>query len=181
MASWSCFQADHLVRRTRRAGSSVSEVDGRTQGQSTINSPPHHSLLSYFQFGDIMKVCGACERELPDGSYSEEQRRLRQSSRQCEECVAKGNELLLMKKGRTRSEGDDCPICSLPLPLDWEQSMFQPCCTKKLCNGCILAALKRNMRDCPFCRTPRPKKSQSLAGPNTSEQGRSSGNLASWD
>ena len=63
-------------------------------------------------------VCGACERELPDDSYSGEQRVLRQSIRRCEECVAAGNELVLMKKGRTRSEDDDCPICSLPLPLD---------------------------------------------------------------
>ena len=33
---------------------------------------------------------------------------------------------------------------------------------KLVCNGCVLAALKRGMRDCPFCRTPRPKKSQGL-------------------
>ena len=53
-------------------------------------------------------VCGACERELPDSSYSVEQRGLRESSRRCEECVAAGTQLVLMKKGRTRSEGDDC-------------------------------------------------------------------------
>ena len=34
---------------------------------------------------------------------------------------------------------------------------------KKVCSGCILAARKRGMRDCPFCRTPRPKTGQSLA------------------
>ena len=35
---------------------------------------------------------------------------------------------------------------------------------KLVCNGCILAAVKRGMRDCPFCRTPRPKEdSQVLA------------------
>ena len=67
-----------------------------------------------------------------------------------------------MKKGRTRSEEDDCPICSLPLPLDVKQSMFQPCCMKLVCNGCILAARKRGMRDCPFCRTPMPDQSQVL-------------------
>ena len=111
-----------------------------------------------------MKICGACERELPDASFCEEQRRLRQSSRRCEECVATGNELVLMKKGRTRSEEDDCPICSLPLPLDHQQSMFKVCCMKRLCNGCILAAMKRGMRDCPFCRTPTPiANSQGLA------------------
>ena len=110
-----------------------------------------------------MKICGACERELPDGSYSEEQRGLRQSSRRCEECVAAGNQLVLMKKGRTRSEDDDCPICSLPLPLIRRQSTFRVCCMKEVCNGCILAAVKRGMRDCPFCRASVPNKSQTLA------------------
>ena len=112
-----------------------------------------------------MKICGACERELPDGSYSEEQRGMRQSIRRCEECVAAGEELVLMKRGRTKSEDDDCPICSLPLPLDADQpqSFFRVCCVKKLCNGCVLAARKRGMRDCPFCRAPAPHESQALA------------------
>ena len=109
-----------------------------------------------------MKICGACERELPDGSYSDEQRLLRQSSRRCEECVTTGNQLALMKKGRTRSEDDDCPICQLPLPLDRRQTMFQPCCMKEVCNGCLLAARKRGMRDCPFCRASVPKGRQTL-------------------
>ncbi|EJK67595.1 hypothetical protein THAOC_11345 [Thalassiosira oceanica] len=109
-------------------------------------------------------VCGACERELPEGSFSEEQRARRQSSRRCEECVAAGNQLVLMTKGRTRSEGDDCPICQLPLPLDMKQSMFKPCCMKRVCDGCALATHKRGMRDCPFCRAPtQGEKSQALA------------------
>ena len=68
-----------------------------------------------------------------------------------------------MKKGRTRSEEDDCPICSLPLPLVRRQSSIRECCMKRVCNGCVLAAAKRGMRDCPFCRTPTPKTSQSFA------------------
>ncbi|EJK50886.1 hypothetical protein THAOC_30001 [Thalassiosira oceanica] len=111
----------------------------------------------------IMKICGACVRELPDGSFSEEQRALRQSIRRCEECVAAGKQLVLMKKGRKRSEADDCPICQLPLSLDMNESMFKSCCMKEVCNGCILAARKRGMRDCPFCRASVPDKSQALA------------------
>ena len=109
-----------------------------------------------------MKICGACERELPDDSYSEEQQGLRQSIRRCEECVAAGSQLVLMKKGRKRSEEDDCPICSLPLPLDTKQSSFRVCCMKRVCNGCILAVIKRGMRDCPFCRTITPDDNQAL-------------------
>ena len=99
-------------------------------------------------------VCGACEREMPEDSFSAEQRGRRQGIRRCEECVAAGNELALMKEGRTRSEDDDCPICQLPLPLDGRQMMFKPCCMKLVCKGCISAARKRGMDDCPFCRTP---------------------------
>ena len=110
------------------------------------------------------RICGACERELPDGSYSEEQRGRRQSSRRCDECVAAGNQLVLMKKGRTRSEEDDCPLCQLPLSLDPKQSSFRVCCMKLVCGGCDLAAEKRGMWDCPFCRTPTPEEdSQVLA------------------
>ena len=109
-----------------------------------------------------MKICGACERELPEDSYNGDQRRLKQSSRRCKECVAAGNQLVLMKKGRTRSDGDDCPICQLPLPLDFKL-MFKVCCMKKVCNGCVVAARKRGTRDCPFCRAPAPDKSRALA------------------
>ena len=101
-----------------------------------------------------MKICGACERELPDNSYSEEQREMRQSIRRCNECDAAGNQLVLMKKGCTRSEGHDCPICQLPLPIDAKQSSFYHCCMKNVCNGCLVAAEERGMDDCPFCRTP---------------------------
>ncbi|EJK70646.1 hypothetical protein THAOC_07976 [Thalassiosira oceanica] len=68
-----------------------------------------------------------------------------------------------MKKGRTRPEEDDCPICQLPLPLDGRQSKFRVCCMTLVCDGCILAARKRGMNDCPFCRAPRPKPSQTVS------------------
>ena len=109
-----------------------------------------------------MMICGACERELPEDSYSGEQRDRRQSIRRCEECVAGGNQLVLMTKGRTRSEEDECPICNLLLPLDAGQYSFHVCCMKEVCNGCILAARKRGMKDCPFCRTPTPDEGQGL-------------------
>ena len=111
-----------------------------------------------------MLICGACVRELPEGAYSEEQRGRRQSSRRCEECVGAGNQLVLMKKGRNRSEEDDCPLCQLPLPLERKQSTIKVCCMKLVCKGCILAAEKRGMDECPFCRSPWPEEeSQILA------------------
>ncbi|EJK62937.1 hypothetical protein THAOC_16433 [Thalassiosira oceanica] len=107
-------------------------------------------------------ICGACQQMHPEESYREVQRGLRQRIRRCEECAAAGRQLVLMTKGRTRSEGDDCPICSLPLPLDSEESTFQACCMTKLCDGCILAAEEAGMYDCPFCRTPTANARESI-------------------
>ena len=123
-----------------------------------------HSVLTRHQASTAaMKACGACELEFPEASYSGEQWGRRQSIRRCEECVAAGNQLVLMKKGLERTEEDECPICSLPLPLDIDQTSFHPCCMKRVCDGCILAARKRGMDDCPFCRTPPPDEIQGLA------------------
>ena len=103
-----------------------------------------------------MVICGACERTLPEGAFSVEQRRRRKSIRRCQECVTAGNQLVLMRKGRKRSEEDECPICNLLLPLEGSKGSFHACCMKRVCDGCVFAARKRDMFDCPFCRTPMP-------------------------
>lgn len=36
------------------------------------------------------------------------------------------------------------------------------CCLKKVCHGCVLAAANHGMRDCPFCRTPRPEEDSQI-------------------
>ena len=51
-----------------------------------------------------------------------------------------GNQLVLLKKGRERSEEVECPICNLLLPLRLDQSSVQACCMKEVCVGCILAS-----------------------------------------
>ncbi|EJK59601.1 hypothetical protein THAOC_20149, partial [Thalassiosira oceanica] len=40
-----------------------------------------------------------------------------------------------------------------PLPMH-NHSGFYICCMKRICCGCKVAAVKRDMFDCPFCRTP---------------------------
>jgi len=101
-----------------------------------------------------MKICGACEKELPKESYSGKQWKLRRSMRRCGECVAAGNELVLFTKGRERPAEDECPIFSQLLSLDRKQSTLHCCCMKRVCNGCHYEVYKRGMADkCPFCRT----------------------------
>ena len=61
----------------------------------------------------------------------------------------------LMASGHERPEGDTCPICYLYIgsPLN-KYSEVNFCCMKRVCNGCILAAMQRGMNGlCEFCRT----------------------------
>ena len=57
---------------------------------------------------------------------------------------------------------EECPICMLPLPLyeNHTGTTFHSCCGKDICNGCIYAMREtggKNMKLCPFCKTPPPK------------------------
>jgi len=52
---------------------------------------------------------------------------------------------------------EDCPICYLRLPMDEDQCMYQSCCGKMLCLGCVLAhvtaAADTERFKCVFCRS----------------------------
>ena len=52
---------------------------------------------------------------------------------------------------------DDCLVCFLRLPSNG-QRMYQSCCGKTICIGCIHAVKERTKPGkrplCPFCRTP---------------------------
>ena len=75
-------------------------------------------------------------------------------------CKKRADELkdeLLYRQGHERPEGGFCPLCTLPIPLPMhDHYVFEVCCMKKICNGCDIAAQKRGMHDCAFCRTPPP-------------------------
>ena len=63
----------------------------------------------------------------------------------------------LMASGHERPEGDRCPICFdlIGLPIS-KHAHLKVCCMTRVCNGCIFAARRRGMNDCPFCRTTLP-------------------------
>ena len=74
----------------------------------------------------------------------------------CKIRAAELREELLFKQPESSHLGD-CPICSLPLPLDEKKSSMYNCCSKVICNGCDYANVKREMEmrlqpTCPFCR-----------------------------
>ena len=65
---------------------------------------------------------------------------------------------LLFKQPESTHMGD-CPICSLPMPLDVSKTATMGCCSKLICKGCALANASREIelrldQKCPFCREP---------------------------
>merc|ERR1719443_1257969 len=101
----------------------------------------------------LVKYCGVdCQRA-----------HRKQHKKACKQRAAELKDEQLYSQGRERHEWDFCPICLLAVPLPTDQhSRFNACCMKRICNGCNLAAMKRGMNDCPFCRTPDPDNDAAL-------------------
>ena len=62
---------------------------------------------------------------------------------------------------------EDCPICFLPLPLNNNESTFQSCCGKRICNGCRYAMVEEargrgKIGLCAFCREPAPRSDEEI-------------------
>ncbi|EJK69745.1 hypothetical protein THAOC_08966 [Thalassiosira oceanica] len=100
-----------------------------------------------------LKSCTACRLVKYCGVDCQRAHR-KQHKKACKQRAAELKDEQLYK-GRERPEGDFCPICTLPIPIPMgDNSSFNPCCMKRICNGCSLAASKRGMDGCVFCRTP---------------------------
>jgi len=61
----------------------------------------------------------------------------------------------------------NCPICCLPMPLDWSKWCTTSCCFKRYCNGCRYANYLREMEQglvqrCLFCREPLAKSNEEI-------------------
>jgi len=101
-----------------------------------------------------LKYCTACRLVKYCGVDCQRAHR-RQHKKACKQRAAELKDERLYGQGCERPEGHICPICTLPIPLPMnEHSGFYICCTKRVCYGCVVAAGKRDIFDCPFCRTP---------------------------
>ncbi|EJK64965.1 hypothetical protein THAOC_14241, partial [Thalassiosira oceanica] len=104
-----------------------------------------------------LKSCTACRLVKYCGVDCQRAHR-KQHKKACKQRAAELKDEELYSQGHEKPEGDFCPICALPIPLPMgEHSGFNACCMKRICDGCDLAAQKRGMFDCPFCRTPLPE------------------------
>ena len=103
-----------------------------------------------------LKDCTACRLVKYCGVDCQRAHR-KQHKKACKQRAAELKDEQLYSQGLERPEEHFCPICTLPIPFPMaEYSVFNGCCMKMICDGCSLAAQKRGMFGCPFCRTPRP-------------------------
>ena len=104
-----------------------------------------------------LKHCTACRLVKYCGVDCQRAHR-KQHKKACKQRAAELKDEQLYSQGLGRHEGDFCPICTLAIPLPMEDhSVSSACCMKRVCNGCDLAAKKKGMFDCAFCRTPEPE------------------------
>ncbi|EJK52308.1 hypothetical protein THAOC_28432, partial [Thalassiosira oceanica] len=104
--------------------------------------------------GVKLKDCTACRLVKYCGVDCQRAHRKRHK-RACKQRAAELRDERLYGQGHERPEGDFCQICTLPIPLPMgEHSGVNVCCMKRICDGCNMAAGKRGMDDCVFCRTP---------------------------
>ena len=101
-----------------------------------------------------LKKCTACRLVKYCGVDCQKAHR-KQHKKACKQRAAELKDEQLYSQGHERPEGDSCPICTLPIPIPMgKHSVFNACCMKNICHGCNIAAQKRGMLDCSFCRTP---------------------------
>ncbi|EJK62752.1 hypothetical protein THAOC_16624, partial [Thalassiosira oceanica] len=105
-----------------------------------------------------LKNCTACRLVKYCGVDCQRAHR-KEHKKACKQRAAELKDEQLYSQGQERPEGDYCPICTLPIPFRMDDhSTFNVCCMKRICNGCNVAAQKRGMDDCAFCRTHYPDK-----------------------
>ena len=100
--------------------------------------------------GDDLKVCTACHMVKYCNRDCQISHR-KQHKKACKKRAAELYDEKLFKE----VEPEECPICFLPMPIKADETTFESCCGKSICNGCIYAMIMSEGKDlCAFCRTP---------------------------
>jgi len=84
---------------------------------------------------DDMNTCNKCKSVKYCNAACKKKHRTKHKKK-CERRVA---ELYDEQLFTEPPPSEECPICMQPLPLDRNQVVFESCCGKTICNGCIYA------------------------------------------
>ena len=105
--------------------------------------------------GIQLRTCTACKSVRYCGVTCQRNHRPKHK-KTCKKRAAELRDEILFRQPESSHMGD-CPICLLPCPLSADESAYHACCSKSVCNGCVLANTKREVNErlghsCPFCR-----------------------------
>ena len=87
------------------------------------------------------------------------------------ECKRRAAELHDEELFKVHPPNEDCPICFLPVPLDPGENIFDICCGKSICKGClygmVLEQTKKGKKGeelgiCAFCRAPKASSDETV-------------------
>jgi len=111
------------------------------------------------EVGAKLKTCSAC-KSVRYCSVDCQREHRSPHKQACKKRVAELRDEILFKQPESSHRGD-CPICFLPLSLDYNDSTLMTCCSKTICDGCEYANALRELKEfldpsCPFCRRPSP-------------------------
>ena len=79
-----------------------------------------------------------------------------------EACKKRASEIYDEALFKDLPPAEDCPICMLPLPLEYNRITFKLCCWQNVCDGCTHAQFMDSIKcgkpfedgmACPFCRS----------------------------
>jgi len=128
-----------------------NNVDNITEGIDSMGVSDISTCANCGKEGmsDDMNTCNKCKMVKYCNAACKKKHRTKHKKK-CERRVAELYDEKLFKE----PPREECPICFLILP-HFTQTVFQSCCGKIICNGCILAMEDSEGKDlCAFCRTP---------------------------
>jgi len=106
--------------------------------------------------GGSLKACAACNLV----KYCNRTCQIAHRPAHKKACKIRLAELFDEKLFKQPPPNEDCPICYLRIPIDEDRSMYQSCCSKILCCGCVcantVAAADTEIFKCVLCRTEAP-------------------------
>ena len=146
----------------------VFEINDMLQNMSTVDGEESVSVCANCgkEGSDVNNTCNKCKSVMYCNAACKKKHR-HKHKKECEEHVrlaaehaAKLHDEKLFKQPPPL----DCPICflRLPSPSLGMGYVYQTCCGKLICCGCIHAPVydhlgnKVDNKKCPFCRTPTP-------------------------
>ena len=99
----------------------------------------------------VTNTCNKCNEVMYCNAACKKKHR-HKHKKECERRVAELHDEALFKQP---PQLGDCPICYLRMPSVISAQLYQVCCGKVICCGCMHAvALRDDDKLCPFCRTP---------------------------